>query len=716
MNQTARLSCILVVLLGWIASPRLARAIDCQPATLGNLALNHNAVLARVLIDATMVRGANPELKSDCTFFTRTIRLSGAKDSWLATINCTNPGTSWIPAGVAYGQAHLCTSDRIGLLRLARSSDVFRRSTDLWHSLAAKKAPSVVAALPGRPAISVRIRTSSLPVRLTLVAQIVKNSGTAARIQPSSNYIVKSSGGVKSAGMIVGIGAHSPPLISSASSSIVDNTNKLCVTVFDAGMQVGAKVVEAPCAALPNQTFVPAKQPDDFELLQDAHSGNCLAPVDDATRVGTLLITSPCNLKNTAQEFFTVYQRSPHSFAILNRKSGLCLQQTVRSSQLSLGDCSSMLPLTFTIAGLNPPGPNPRPAYAADGIGRAASAPGTPAGTYRTVIADKTFYGDISLYGSTDTLFMNNTIVGGTLKIDGATNVYVKGNTIENGEIWFRDESPSNNVVVDGNEIFGSGADGIQLYQDFHGHSVNPTNVRIINNEIHDTGIAYPGSGLYHGIYDMVPNVLVENNLFYHNKDAVSIRNSGTISRNVFRNNLANAAIFYEPNHDAPAGSTLLIENNVIDSQVINEQAGLGTNRGLIGLGNGPSVPVTHYTVRFNTVVVENAVNDSTGIYWDILTQFAFSSEKTGDVYGNILVNPLHSDYVGFSNPTYESGNYETQSNSAPGFSNPSLEIETRSPAATLATKETNYPATDRNLQPRPSSTGIISTGAYQAQ
>jgi Right handed beta helix region len=505
-------------------------------------------------------------------------------------------------------------------------------------------------------------------------------------------------------------------IVSTGSSTIIDNTNKLCVTILDAGLQVGTKVVEASCASVSNQTLFSPRQPDDFLLLQDAHSGHCLAPVDDATTPGTLLITAVCNSNNTAQEFFAVYQSAPHNFAILNRKSGLCVQHTFDSSQLSLGGCSSTLPLTFTIAGINPPGPNPRPAYAADGIGRAASAPGTPAGTYRTVISDKTFHGDVYLYDSSDTLFINNTIINGNLAIDGATNVYVKGNTIERGEIWFRDESPSNNVVIDGNEIFGSGADGIQLYQDTGGHYVNPTNVRIINNEIHDTGITYPGSGLYHGIYDMVPNVLIENNLFYHNKDAVSIRNSGTISRNFFRNNLANCAIFYEPNHDAPAGSTLLIENNVIDSQVINEEGGLGTNRGLIGLGNGPSVPVTHYIVRFNTVVVEDTVNDGTGNYWDILTQFAFSSGKTGDFYGNILVNSLNTNYLGFNASTYESDNYETQSKSAAGFLNANLEIGTSSPAATLASKETDSPATDRNLQPRPSANGTISSGAYQAQ
>jgi pectate lyase len=499
-------------------------------------------------------------------------------------------------------------------------------------------------------------------------------------------------------------------------SPIINSTNHLCTALQSSG-KAGAVVVEqATClTSLASQNFIFLLQGNGYLLLQNAASNNCVATS------GSLLIAATCNAQDTTQQFFASYQGSSGQFALLNRKSGLCVGNASGSGvvgvQLSVLDCAANLPQVYTISALSAPGPNPMPVYSKTGVGRAASVPGNPSGTFTTIISGKTFNGDVYLYNVTNTLFIGNTIIGGALKIDNAKNVYIKNNTLVDSEIWFRDYSLSNNIVIDGNEVFGAPSDCMLL--DEASTTVNPTNISVVNNEFHDCGTRYPGSGLYHGIYDQVPGVLFENNLFYHNKDDISIRSSGIIRRNVFKDDVLGASILYMADHPAPTGSTLLVENNILTGEITNGEGGSAADhRALVQFTPASQAPIANYVVRFNTMVVENQVNDGTGIYWDIVNQVPFSSTTTrGQFYGNILVNLLNTNYLGYLPSTYASSNVETQFLTGLDFTGSLYNLGgAGSSAAGFANTEDNYPSTDRDLNPRPSAAGNIDAGAQQLQ
>jgi hypothetical protein len=274
--------------------------------------------------------------------------------------------------------------------------------------------------------------------------------------------------------------------------------------------------------------------------------------------------------------------------------------------------------------------------------GKAIPSAGLPAGAW-TVISGLNIKGNYQLYGSAfnNTLLIHSTITG-SLLIDGVQRVYIQGNTI--GSIWMPGNLATDNVTIDGNEITQAKNDCIQL----HDGPAKPTHVLIENNYIHDCGIGNPGNTNYHAIYDQVPDVTIQGNYIWNASSAISIRSSGIVQGNIITRVPFGGGIEYFSDHDAPVGSTLTLQGNVINTILTNSAAGLGSRRGLIVLGNGIGTthrPVTNYNLSSNYLAVLNPAKDASGIYYDIYTQLALPAAALAN---NTLINLIPgSAYIG---------------------------------------------------------------------
>jgi hypothetical protein len=266
-------------------------------------------------------------------------------------------------------------------------------------------------------------------------------------------------------------------------------------------------------------------------------------------------------------------------------------------------------------------------------LGKAIPSAGLPPGVW-TVISGLNVQGNYQLYGSTfnNTLLIHSTITG-SLLIDGVQRVYLQGNTI--GSIWMPGSLATDGVTIDGNEITQGQNDCIQL----HDGAVHPTHILIENNYIHDCGIAHPGNTSYHAIYVQVPDVTIQGNYIWNASSAISIRSSGIVQGNNITKVPFGGGIEYFSDHDAPVGSTLTLQGNVINTILTNSAAAWGSRRGLIVLGNSIGTthrPVTNYNLSSNYLEVLNTAVDNSGIYYDIYTQAVLPSAMLAH---NTLVN-----------------------------------------------------------------------------
>ena len=301
--------------------------------------------------------------------------------------------------------------------------------------------------------------------------------------------------------------------------------------------------------------------------------------------------------------------------------------------------------------------PTGAPAQTAS-MGKAIPSAGLPAGTW-TVISGLNVQGNYQLYGSSsnNTLLIHSTITG-SLLIDGVQRVYIQGNTI--GAIWMPGNLPTDNVTIDGNEITQAKNDCIQL----HDGPANPTHVVIENNYIHDCGMGHPGNTNYHAIYDQIPDVTIQGNYIWNASSAISIRSSGIVQGNIISKVPFGGGIEYFADHDAPVGSTLTLQGNVINTILTNSAASLGSRRGLIVLGNSIGTThrlVTNYNLSSNYLEVLNPAKDASGIYYDIYTQMALPNATLAN---NTLINLIPgSAYIGPN--TIGSEQYDTSSHTA---------------------------------------------------
>ncbi len=416
-----------------------------------------------------------------------------------------------------------------------------------------------------------------------------------------------------------------------AQTSIVNNANHSCLGTQAAKSVSGATVIQRTCNSQNNQVFTVLSQEDGYALIQGQASKLCISAAGGAIAPRTPLVTAPCDRADTSEMFKPIPQGGA-GYALLNRASQLCISNAgsaAPGTPVVLADCDLYPPVVYQMPGWSPANTGATVTAA----GRGLSSAGIPPGNWN-VISGLHVKGNYQLYGSgaNGTLLINSTITG-SLLIDGVQRVYVQGNKI--GSIWLPDSAGMDDVTIDGNEITGGVNDCIQV----HDGSVRPTHLVIENNDIHDCGVGHPGSGLYHAIYDQVPDVLIQGNHIWNATNAISIRSSGTIQNNFIEKVTNGGAIEYFSDHSAPPGSALTIQKNLLVSTLTNARLNWGTRRGLIVLGTGIGTnyrPVSRFNINNNVLEVLNTHVDASGIYYDVYTALNLPNAKLSY---NILVN-----------------------------------------------------------------------------
>lgn len=223
-----------------------------------------------------------------------------------------------------------------------------------------------------------------------------------------------------------------------------------------------------------------------------------------------------------------------------------------------------------------------------------------------------------------DSLIIENCVFdGGGLNIGEVNHVLIKNCTfknIDNNALKVGFIGAVKNIVIDGCTFDNIGYNAIDSHKDALDCVIR--NCTITNAAKSDLGAAMAQA--HHAIYWKGKNVLIENNYIdargQNFGNAISIRSSGTIRKNIIKGSPQNGIMYYS-NH--PGGETLLIENNfLIYNSYSITVATLGDeenhNKNVI--------------VRFNSMIQEN--NPSLKI------NERFKSTTTFSVYGNIMVNP----------------------------------------------------------------------------
>jgi Right handed beta helix region/Ricin-type beta-trefoil lectin domain len=414
--------------------------------------------------------------------------------------------------------------------------------------------------------------------------------------------------------MLLGLGMLAPPAWA-GQTAIVDFATGSCLEIHQ------GTVIESTCAAQASQQFALTVQTDGYALIGDTSAQQCLIGSGGAVTLAR------CSATDTSQMFKPIPQ-AVGGYALLNRQSGLCLAN--EGGHPGLANCETRPALAYQMPGWAPTGPSTSmPGVALSEAHSPANGP---------VINGLNIKGDYTLYGSKfDGAFLINSTITGSLKIDGVRNVYVKGNHLNS--IWFRGQQPTDAVTIDGNDIGGAASDCVQI----HDGGVLPTHVVIENNDIHDCGDQYPASGLYHAIYDQVPDVVISRNHIWDTKSSISVRSSAVVDGNVIERVTNGGAIEYFSDHAAPPQSSLVLENNVIVTTLTNAPSVLGTNRGLILLGNGIGTnkpAVKFFVLQQNKVKVLNAVQDTTGKYSVVYLQVPPAALKlSGNTFTNLIPN-----------------------------------------------------------------------------
>lgn len=422
-------------------------------------------------------------------------------------------------------------------------------------------------------------------------------------------------------------------------TTIADLETHSCLEMHqgDAG---NAAVVQSTCDGRRTQQFSVAEQPDGYALVGNGSPEECLSAPVLAMTAGAAVVPAPCNARDTRQMFKPIPQEGG-SYALLNRRSGLCISNggnMAIGGHPSLVDCESKTPTPYRISGWLPS----RPTGPSTRVTEVAHSENRPA-TTGLVLSGLDIKGDYTLYGSKfDGATLTNSTITGVLKIDGVQKVYVHGNHLNS--IWFRGQDPTDDVTIEGNEIAGAANDCIHI----HEGAAHPTHVVIENNDIHDCGVKYPASGLYHAIYDQVPDVFIKGNRIWNAKSAVSIRSSAVVEGNTIERVTNGGAIEYFSDHAAPDHSSLVLQNNVIRSTVTNAPSAMGTNRGLVILGNGIGTnkrAVFSFVLEHNTLQILNTARDDSGTYFVVYTQMALPNLKLSN---NRLINLIpDGEFIG---------------------------------------------------------------------
>ena len=439
---------------------------------------------------------------------------------------------------------------------------------------------------------------------------------------------------------LTAIAALSAAAWANAQTTIADLETHSCLEMQHHEDASTASVIQSTCDGRRTQLFSVGEQPDGYAFVGNGNPEECLSAPALATTAGAALVSAPCSAKDTRQMFKPIPQEGG-GYALLNRRSGLCISNagnTAIGGHFSLQDCESKAATPYRMSGWQPS----RPTGPSARVAEMAHSENRPA-TKSLVLSGLDIKGDYTLYGSKfDGATLTNSTITGALKIDGVQKVYVHGNHLNS--IWFRGQEPTDDVTIEGNEIAGAANDCIHI----HEGAAHPTRVVIENNDIHDCGVKYPASGLYHAIYDQVPDVLIKDNHIWNAKSAVSIRSSAVVEGNTIERVTNGGAIEYFSDHGAPDHSSLVLQNNVIRSTVTNASTAIGTNRGLVTLGNGIGTnrrAVFSFVLEHNTLEILNAARDDSGTYFVVYTQMALPNVKFSN---NKLINLIpDGEFIG---------------------------------------------------------------------
>ncbi len=304
------------------------------------------------------------------------------------------------------------------------------------------------------------------------------------------------------------------------------------------------------------------------------------------------------------------------------------------------------------------------------------------------------------------------------LNIDGANSQNI---TVKNSQIY----------DVDGGGIVTEGTSTVDVEPGKSTHDKPIPGVKILNNLIHDCGLAQDDSPLQnspkHGLYVKAWDCLVEGNTVYNCFDGqcLSIRSTGVVRGNTCYNGRSGVFCYWAQKPAGPSNK-LIVENNVFyQTQNIissSDTRPLHTDIRVLGINpwqNSSGMKFDDFTVRFNTVVMYNGVQTLS----TIPVVFLGDNYTNVKVYGNYIVDlrtvtntPKYLSNIWASTITTSlaknSSNY-TASN-LNGFvdgANFDFRLAGSSPAVDFANIETDFPTTDIENNKRVG--GSLDAGAY---
>jgi hypothetical protein len=366
--------------------------------------------------------------------------------------------------------------------------------------------------------------------------------------------------------------------------------------------------------------------------------------------------------------------------------------------------------------------------------GLLASALSLSAQTWDHVYQNTTYTSRLLVKDKNNVLIKNVTIRDVTaieaLRIENCENVRIENVTIYNHR------SPGNHhlsairlegvntrdVVITGCTIYNVDGNGIATggtSDNLSYHDQPMPNVVIENNLIYNTG-QKPVTGVFspqHGMYVKAIDATVRGNTIYNAYDGecISIRSTGTITRNTFWN-WKTAGLAYWNQKPAGPSAWFWAENNV------GHQISGNDNSMAYRIGYDANHPrrLHNFKVRFNTGVVlgTGKVGAITGIYHNEYTNEQF--------IGNLLVNTRAGTatwpYIDvLSNVEYAARNLHANSTGAHFLNAGAADFRLKSTSTAInhaanitppAGVTNLYPASDKNLVARAAASA--DAGAYE--
>ena len=265
----------------------------------------------------------------------------------------------------------------------------------------------------------------------------------------------------------------------------------------------------------------------------------------------------------------------------------------------------------------------------------------------------------------------------------------------------------SRRVTIQDNFIENIESDGIAVAQTAEsGDQAVNRGVKILNNHISRIALARRllFHGRMHGIYCQSPDFLIEGNRIGNVGDGngISVRSSGVISKNIVSAVGAGDPIRYFNDHPWLAGSSLIIENNILyDESYENGQRAMlslvydSAHAGFLG---------DDFLIRFNTLV---ALDGRSAPLW-IDARLAANTKIIGNLF--YAVDDFNIPKIGY----VVSGNYisDALDHFVSGSTPYDFHLESEHGAVGFAAGISSWPKTDIDGDAR--AEGLLDAGADQ--